>query len=149
MFGLKYSSLLQFEHGRREETTRANLKALYGIERAPSAPRFRERTDTLDPSHLRPLYTTWFCQLQRGKGLEGGDRQSTVAASPPSGEGVSRSAHFSQQPVLVSAGPARVRREWQAARVGDDQYSRGCAMLSYHFGAGYFRVQHPPDLVAG
>ncbi|MBP6582402.1 MAG: hypothetical protein KA204_02850 [Chromatiaceae bacterium] len=71
LFGLKYPSLLQFEHGRREETTRANLKALYGIERAPSDPRFRERLDALDPSHLRPLYTTLFGQLQRGKGLEG------------------------------------------------------------------------------
>ncbi|ESQ14574.1 MAG: hypothetical protein N838_05585 [Thiohalocapsa sp. PB-PSB1] len=36
LFGLKYPSLLQFEHDRREKTTRANLHALYGIERAPS-----------------------------------------------------------------------------------------------------------------
>ena len=28
LFGLKYPSLLQFEHDRREATTRANLKAL-------------------------------------------------------------------------------------------------------------------------
>ncbi len=71
LFGLKYPSLLQFEHDCREETTRANLKALYGVERAPSDTRFRERLDALDPSHLRPLYKTLFAELQRGKGLEG------------------------------------------------------------------------------
>jgi hypothetical protein len=71
LFGLKYPSLLQFEHDRRDETTWANREALYGIERAPSDTRFRERLDALDPSHLRPLYKTLFAQLQRGKGLEG------------------------------------------------------------------------------
>jgi hypothetical protein len=71
LFGLKYPSLLQFEHDCREETTRANLKALYGIDRAPSDTRFRERLDALDPSHLRPLYKALFAELQRGKGLEG------------------------------------------------------------------------------
>ena len=71
LFGLKYPSLLQFENDRREEATRANLKALYGIERAPSDTRFRERLDELDPRHLRPLYKALLAQLQRGKGLEG------------------------------------------------------------------------------
>jgi hypothetical protein len=72
LFGLKYPSLLQFEHDHREAaTTRANLKALYGVERAPSDTRFRERLDALEPSELRPLYTRLFARLQRGKGLEG------------------------------------------------------------------------------
>jgi len=72
VFGLKYPSLLQFERDRQETaTTRANLKTLYGIERAPSDTRFRERLDALDPIHLRPLYKTLFAQLQRGKGLAG------------------------------------------------------------------------------
>jgi hypothetical protein len=71
LFGLKYPSLLQFENDRGEEATRANLKALYGIERAPSDTRFRERLDELDPHHLRPLYKALLAQLQRGKGLEG------------------------------------------------------------------------------
>jgi hypothetical protein len=71
LFGLKYPSLLQFEHDRREETTRANLHALYGIERAPSDTYFRERLDEFDPSQLRPLYKALFADLQRGKGLEG------------------------------------------------------------------------------
>jgi len=73
LFGLKYPSLLQFEHDRREATTRANLKALYGVERAPSDTRFRERLDEVDPRCLHPLYKALFGQLQRGKGLEGLD----------------------------------------------------------------------------
>ncbi|NEX22188.1 transposase, partial [Thiorhodococcus mannitoliphagus] len=56
LFGLKYPSLLQFDQDCREETTRANLKALYGIEQAPSDTRLRERLDELDPSPMRPLY---------------------------------------------------------------------------------------------
>ena len=72
LFGLKYPSLLQFDRDSREETTtRANLKSLYGVERAPSDSRFRERLDTLDPSALQPVYKALFAQLQRGKGLEG------------------------------------------------------------------------------
>ena len=71
LFGLKYPSLLQFEHDRQEETTRANLRALYGVERAPCDTRFRERLDEVAPSDLCPLYTALFNQLQRGKGLEG------------------------------------------------------------------------------
>ena len=73
LFGLKYPSLLQFEHDRREATTRANLNALYGIERAPSDTYFRERLDALDPRQLRPLYKALFAHLQRGKGLQGFD----------------------------------------------------------------------------
>ncbi len=71
LFGLKYPSLLQFEKDRREETTRANLQALYGIEHAPSDTCLRERLDEVDPQHVRPLYKALFAQLQRGKGLEG------------------------------------------------------------------------------
>ena len=33
--GLKYLSLLQFDEGRHETVIRSNLKALYGVERAP------------------------------------------------------------------------------------------------------------------
>lgn len=35
MFGLKYPSLLQFDKGRHEKTTKANLTKLYGIEATP------------------------------------------------------------------------------------------------------------------
>ncbi|KAA6187845.1 hypothetical protein F2Q65_00980 [Thiohalocapsa marina] len=44
LFGLKYPSLLQFDHDcRQETTTRANLKSLYWVARAPSDSRFREQ----------------------------------------------------------------------------------------------------------
>lgn len=71
LFGLKYPSLLQFEHDRQAEATRANLRTLYGVERAPCDTRFRERLDEVTPSDLCPLYQALFTQLQRGKGLEG------------------------------------------------------------------------------
>jgi hypothetical protein len=38
LFGLKYPSLLQFDHDRQAETKRANLKTLYGIELPPATP---------------------------------------------------------------------------------------------------------------
>ncbi|MFZ1573666.1 MAG: hypothetical protein WAT36_00170 [Chromatiaceae bacterium] len=60
VFGLKYPSLLQFEHDHQEETTRANLKALYGVARAPCDTRFRERlsmatrTDPIAANNIGP-----------------------------------------------------------------------------------------------
>jgi hypothetical protein len=81
LFGLKDPSPLQFEHDYREETTLANLKALYGVERAPSDTRFRERLDALDPSQLRPLYKALFAELQHGKGLEGFATSMTIPGS--------------------------------------------------------------------
>jgi hypothetical protein len=73
LFGLKYPSLLQFDRDGRDATTAANLRALYGIERAPSDTGFRERLDQIDPRQLRPLYKSLLGLLQRGKGLEGFD----------------------------------------------------------------------------
>jgi hypothetical protein len=71
LFGLKYPSLLQLDHDREDATVRANLKALYGIERAPCDTRLRERLDEVAPCQVRPLYKALLRQLQRGKGLEG------------------------------------------------------------------------------
>jgi len=71
LFGLKYPSLLQFDKGREDETIQANLKALYGIEKAPCDTYFRERLDEVDPRELRSVYKCLFSHLQRGKGLEG------------------------------------------------------------------------------
>ena len=72
IFGLKYNSLLKFDRDARfNETVRDNLAALYGIERAPSDTRLRERLDDVDPHDLRPAFTRMFQLLQRGKGLEG------------------------------------------------------------------------------
>jgi len=71
LYGLKYPSLLQFDSDSRSETTQANLKALYGIERVPSDTYFRECLDEVDPFALRPLYKAMLGALQRAKGLEG------------------------------------------------------------------------------
>jgi len=73
VFGLKYPSLLQFDHEQHIETSRSNLKRLYGIEKAPCDTYFRERLDTVEPQYLRQTYTCLFRELQRGKGLEGFD----------------------------------------------------------------------------
>ena len=72
VFGLKYPSLLRFDRdARTDETVRANLKSLYGIERAPCDTALRERLDEADPRQLRAAFKRVFAQLQRGKGLEG------------------------------------------------------------------------------
>ena len=72
VFGLKYPSLLQFDRdARTDEVVRANLKSLYGIERAPCDTALRERLDEVDPRELRTAFTRVFAALQRGKGLEG------------------------------------------------------------------------------
>ena len=72
VFGLKYPSLLQFERdARTDEVVRANLRSLYGIERAPSDTALRERLDEVDPRQLRGVFKRVFALVQRGKGLEG------------------------------------------------------------------------------
>ncbi len=70
IFGLKFPSLLQFDHEQEEKTTRHNLKNLYGVEVAPSDSYMRERLDKVDPYHLRSAFTEVFATLQRGKVLE-------------------------------------------------------------------------------
>ena len=71
VFGLKYPSLLQFDQNKNEPLIQANLNALYGVTRAPSDTRLRERLDTVDPELLRGAYKRLFALMQRGKGLEG------------------------------------------------------------------------------
>lgn len=72
VFGLKYPSLLSFERDARQaERTRSNLRSLYGVRRAPSDTRLRERLDEVDPGELRPAFKAVFAAVQRGKGLEG------------------------------------------------------------------------------
>ena len=72
VFGLKYPSLLRFDRdARTDETVRANLKTLYGVERAPCDTALRERLDEVDPRELRVAFKQVFAALQRGKGLEG------------------------------------------------------------------------------
>ena len=71
VFGMKYPSLLQFDRdARTDEVVRANLRTLYGIERAPSDTALRERLDEVDPRQLRDVFKRVFAVLQRGKALE-------------------------------------------------------------------------------
>src|SRR5215813_15544127 len=66
MFSLKSPSLLAFD----QERTEGNLHTIYGIERAPCDTYMREILDPVFPERLRPLFTSVFRQLQRGKALE-------------------------------------------------------------------------------
>jgi hypothetical protein len=70
IFGLKYPSLLQFDHARFDEIRRSNLRSLYGIERAPCDTQLRTCLDDIEPRLLRKGFTTLLSALQRAKGLE-------------------------------------------------------------------------------
>jgi hypothetical protein len=66
MFSLKAPSLLAFDKERAE----GNLRTIYGIERVPCDTYMREILDPVSPKWLRPVFTSVFRQLQRGKALE-------------------------------------------------------------------------------
>jgi hypothetical protein len=66
MFSLKAPSLLAFDKERAE----GNLHTIYGIERVPCDTHMRELLDQVSPKWLRPVFTSVFRQLQRGKALE-------------------------------------------------------------------------------
>jgi hypothetical protein len=66
MFSLKAPSLLAFDKERAE----GNLHTIYGIQRVPCDTYMRERLDPISPKVLRPVFTSVFRQLQRGKALE-------------------------------------------------------------------------------
>ena len=72
VFALKYPSLLQFERDARglgeasDGLRRENLRSLFGVGRAPSDSRMRERLDELDPAELRRAYKGLFALAQRG-----------------------------------------------------------------------------------
>lgn len=70
MFGLKYPSLLKFDEAYREGVIRANLKTLYGVERAPCDTQLRTILDPVDPHLLRPAFRAVHRHLQRHKALE-------------------------------------------------------------------------------
>ena len=53
VFGLKFPSLLKFDEQRNEARIRANLKSLYGVEKAPCDTQLRERLDRVSPAELR------------------------------------------------------------------------------------------------
>jgi hypothetical protein len=66
MFSLKAPSLLAFDKQRAE----GNLATIYGIARVPCDTHMREILDPVSPESLRPMFTSVFRQLQRGKALE-------------------------------------------------------------------------------
>src|SRR5712692_9566259 len=66
MFSLTSPSLLAFD----KERTEGNVDRIDGIERVPCDPHMREILDPVSPESLRPVFTSVFRQLQRGKALE-------------------------------------------------------------------------------
>lgn len=72
MFSLKIPSLLEFDGLFRndEPVIRCNLEKLFGVKKAPSDTRLRERLDQISPELIRhALHGVWQ-KLQRGKALE-------------------------------------------------------------------------------
>ncbi len=70
VFGLKFPSLLKFEHEKLIPFIRRNLRNLYHVRHAPSDTCLRERLDMLSPQQFRRPFKTIFAYLQRGKVLE-------------------------------------------------------------------------------
>jgi hypothetical protein len=66
MFSLKAPSLLAFDKERAE----GNVHTIYGIQRVPCDTSMRARLDPVSPTGLRPVFTSVFRHLQRGKALE-------------------------------------------------------------------------------
>lgn len=70
MFKLKFPSLLAFDNAKEQEPIKQNLQNLFGIEQVPCDTYMRERLDEINPQDIRPVFTTIFSTLQRGKVLE-------------------------------------------------------------------------------
>src|SRR5882672_4006438 len=66
MFSLKAPSLLAFDKERAE----GNLHTIYGLQHVPCDTYMRERLAPVSPKWLRPVFTSVFGHLQRGKALE-------------------------------------------------------------------------------
>ena len=66
MFSLKSPSRLAFDKHRAE----GNLGTIYAMDRVPCDTPMREIRDPVSPEAVRPLFTSVFGQLQRGKALE-------------------------------------------------------------------------------
>lgn len=68
MFILKDPSLLAFDERRKADAD--NLEQIFGIKQAPCDTHMRELLDPVNPELLRPMFSSVFSQLQRGKALE-------------------------------------------------------------------------------
>lgn len=72
LFGLKFASLLQFDKARMgHRQVCHNLRALYGVERAPCDTYFRERLDDVALQPLQKVLNRLVALVQRSKLLEG------------------------------------------------------------------------------
>jgi len=67
MFSIKDASLLAFNN--RTES-QLNLMSIYKIDKMPSDTNMRVMLDPIAPELIKPLFTSLFRHLQRGKGLE-------------------------------------------------------------------------------
>ena len=70
VFGMKCTSLLQFESRKKEEAIRHNLESLYQVENIPCDTYLRERLDEVEPSDLKRAFKKVFSIIQRNKKLE-------------------------------------------------------------------------------
>lgn len=70
VFGLKCTSLLDYDNKRSTEVVAKNLHDLYRISTPPSDTYLRERLDEVNPNGIRPAFKKIFAHFQRGKGLE-------------------------------------------------------------------------------
>ena len=68
LFSLKDPSLIAFEQ--RKHDPHSNLYSVFRLKQIPSDTHMREILDEINPSCLRPCFTDWFRELQRGKVLE-------------------------------------------------------------------------------
>ncbi len=74
VFLLRIPSLLQFDtqvRGGKDPARARNLRSFFGVEKASSDTRMRERFDEVDPRNLRSCFRRIHAALQRGKVLEG------------------------------------------------------------------------------
>ena len=71
IFGFKLPSLLQFEQKKSSEPLiRRNLRALYGVDKAPSDTTLRKRLDEISPQQLRRGFKQIFAYLKQAKALD-------------------------------------------------------------------------------
>jgi len=63
-------SLLQFQKRMEEVKQTSNLKSLFSVSSVPKDTCMREVLDEIDPDHIKPAFTDFFFELQRGKYIE-------------------------------------------------------------------------------
>lgn len=89
IFGIKYSSLLQFDKSYHDTSiVRHNLAHLYGVENAPCDTYLRERLDTLDAKRLNSGFKAVLSEVQHSHLLELYDFMEGYHLVPIDGTGV-------------------------------------------------------------